>query len=184
MKKLLFVFLFSLLALSPGFSQVFSTSTGKVHFFSEAPLENIEANTKKCQCAFNPSTGQVSVRVPMATFAFDKALMQEHFNENYLETAKYPHASIEGKLDKELDLSKNGVQQANVVAMVNIHGVKKEYTLPVNITVENGAPTKALTRFKVKLADHNIEIPTIVMKNLAEVVDVDAEFELKPMQKK
>lgn len=165
-------------------AQVVSTNTGKAHFFSEAPLENIEATTKKVLAAFNPATGQISVRVPMSTFVFEKSLMQEHFNDNYLETAKYPNAVLEGKLDKPIDLTRNGVQQAKVVGTLDLHGVKKEYSIPVNITVDKGVVTKALTRFQVKLADHNIEIPKMVIKNLAEEVAVDTEFDLKPAAKK
>ncbi len=184
MQKLVALIFLSLIGLRPALAQLYSSNTGKAHFFSEAPLENIEATTKKAQGVINPGTGQVSVRVPMKSFEFEKALMKEHFNDNYLETEKYPNATMEGKLLTPLDLTKNGVQQNTVKAMVELHGVKKEYDLPVNITIQAGAPTKAFTKFRLKIADHKIEIPTIVVKNVAEVVDVDVEFDLKPMTKK
>jgi polyisoprenoid-binding protein YceI len=175
-------FLLALLAMLPLASpaQVFFTKTGQLHFFSETPLENIEAVSKKAECAFMPATGQVSARILVNTYTFDKALMQRHFNENYLETDKYPHSSLEGKLTEPLNLKTNGTQTLPLLAKLTMHGVVKEYTIPCQIEVKDGKPVHAKGKFKVKLADHNIDIPTIVIKQIAEVIDVDFDFALEP----
>jgi polyisoprenoid-binding protein YceI len=162
--------------------QIFQTKTGRIHFFSETPIENIEAVSNKAEGALLPSTGQVSARIPVSSFEFPKALMQRHFNENYLESDKYPLSTLEGKLadPKPLAKTKNGTVSQNLNATLTMHGVGKDYVIPCQIEMKNGEPIRAKGKFPVKLADHNIEIPKIVIKQIAEVIDVDFDFALEP----
>ena len=162
--------------------QVFYTKTGRLHFFSETPIENIEAVSNKAEGAFLPSTGQVSARIPVSSFEFPKALMQRHFNENYLETDKYPLSTLEGKLEdtKLVAKTKNGTVSQRLNAKLTMHGVSKDYMIPCQIEMKNGEPIRAKGKFPVKLADHNIDIPKIVIKQIAEVIDVDFDFALEP----
>jgi hypothetical protein len=170
----------------PVAAQVYFTTSGRLHFFSDTPVEDIEAVSKRTEVAFNPSTGQVSARIRINTFEFDKALMQRHFNENYLESDKYPYGALEGKLTESLALrsSTTGKAVHPLLAKLTLHGVTKEYTIPCEIELKDGVPVRATGKFQVKLVDHNIDIPTIVIKNIAEVIDVDFDFALEPKTKK
>lgn len=163
-------------------AQVFSTKAGKAHFFSDTPVEDIEATTNKAEAAFLPSSGQVSARIQVNTFTFESALMQRHFNENYLETDKYPYATLEGKL-ADLTGTADGSSSHTLKAKLTLHGVAKEYSIPVQIDIKGGVPVHAKGKFPVRLADHNIEIPKIVFQNIAEVIDVDVDFPLEPKKK-
>src|SRR3982750_2211619 len=76
------------------------TKTGKVSFFSKASLENIEAHNKNAVSVFDRTTGQVEVSILMKAFEFEKALMEEHFNENYVESDKFPKSVFKGKINE------------------------------------------------------------------------------------
>lgn len=181
-KTLLLTLLASGLSLGQTRAQVFSTKAGKAHFFSDTPVEDIEATTNKAEAGFLPSTGQVSARIQVNTFTFESALMQRHFNENYLETDKYPYATLEGKL-AELTGTKDGSTTHTLKAKLTMHGVTKEYAIPITIEIKGGVPVRAKGKFPVRLADHNIEIPKIVFQNISEIIDVDVDFPLEPKKK-
>lgn len=177
MKKIM-TSLVALLIVQIGFAQnVLLDKLGTAHFYSEAPLEDIEATNKKAIGAFDLDKGGIAVSMIIKNFHFDKSLMEEHFNENYLESDKYPKASLKGKIQNfsDLDFSKPGVFTAKIEGDLEIHGVKKPLVCDVNFEV-NKEVISVKTKFQVALKDHNIEIPTIVIRNIAEVVDVDASF--------
>ena len=151
---------------------------GVAHFFSEAPLEDIEATNEEALGALNLKEGTVAVSLLIKNFHFDKSLMEEHFNENYLESEKYPKATFQGKIEgfESLDFTKPGAFDAKAKGTLDIHGVKQPLDAAVSFNVtEEGI--EATTRFKVALKDHKIKIPKLVIKNIAEVVDVDASFQ-------
>ncbi len=148
-------------------------------FFSSAPLEDIEAKTSQGVSAINLKTKAVYFKVPINTFQFRKKLMQEHFNENYLESNKYPHAEFKGKITDDVDLTKDGSYPVNVEGTLNIHGVEKSYKMNGTITVAGGK-LSVTSKFKVRVADHKIKIPSLVVKNIAEVVDVTVAADYQP----
>ncbi|WP_298736323.1 YceI family protein [uncultured Chitinophaga sp.] len=152
---------------------IYSCRNASFSFFSSAPMEDIEAKTDKGVSAINLKTGAVYFKVPVNTFQFRKKLMQEHFNENYLETDKYPYAEFKGKVVEPdaANLSKDGTHDVMVEGVLSLHGVDKTYREKGTITVQNGQVISA-SKFNVKLADHKIKIPTLVIKNIAEVVEV------------
>lgn len=150
---------------------IYSCRNANLSFFSSAPMEDIEAKTDKAVSAINIKTGAVYFKVPVNTFKFRKKLMEEHFNENYLETEKYPYAEFKGKFSNPVDLSKDGTYDVTVEGILSIHGVDKAYKEKGTITVQNGKLT-TLSKFNVRLEDHKIKIPTLVIKNIAEVVEV------------
>jgi polyisoprenoid-binding protein YceI len=150
---------------------VYSCRSANFSFFSSAPLEDIEAKTSKGVGAINVKTGSIYFKVPINTFQFRKKLMQEHFNENYMESDKYPNAEFKGKILEPIDLSKNGTYNVTVDGVLSIHGVDKNYKEKGTITVQDGKLT-AGAKFNVRVADHQIKIPTLVVKNVAEVVEV------------
>lgn len=159
--------------------KLFVFESGHISFFSETPVEDIEAHTHSYAVALNPENRKFAFSVAMTTFEFEKSLMQEHFNENYMESEKYPNATFKGGIEEDIDLSKDGTYSANAKGKLEIHGVTQERTIPVKVEVKEGK-IKFNSDFKVKLVDHNIEVPSIVVTNIAEVIDVKVEGVLKP----
>ncbi|MDX3914574.1 MULTISPECIES: YceI family protein [Olivibacter] len=166
--------LFLIIPLSVAVSKAQSTfvSNGAtISFFSSTPVEDIEGVSKNGLSALDVNTGDIVFKVKNTTFQFKKKLMQEHFNENYMESDRYPFSEFKGKINDPGKLRNDGTYQCMVSGVLTVHGVAKSYTAPVKITVNNGAITASCT-FKVKTADHDIEVPTIVIKNIAETLDV------------
>ncbi len=151
---------------------------GVAHFFSEAPLEDIEATNEKAIGALDLDKGTVAVTMLITDFHFEKSLMEEHFNENYLESEKYPKATFQGIIVDfaSLDLTTPGSFSAVSEGTLTVHGIAKPMTAEVSFVV-TASQIKATTGFKVALRDHKIKIPKLVIKNIAEVVDVDATFQ-------
>jgi polyisoprenoid-binding protein YceI len=149
------------------------TSKGETSFFSETPAENISAANKKSQVLLNPSTGDIAVRMKMTDFIFPNKLMQEHFNENYMESEKFPVATFRGKLTSPVDFGKDGIYSVSVKGMLLVHGVSKDKTIEGTLEVKKG---KVVVRadFDVALEDHKIEVPKIVFLKIAQVIKVKA----------
>ncbi len=153
---------------------------GMAKFYSEAPLENIEAINEKVAGALNTSNGEVAVSMLMRDFEFDKSLMQQHFNENYVESDKYPKSTFKGKLsdfDSTL-IEKQGMTTFEVSGDLTIHGVTKPLKTNVEINV-SGDRIRVETRFMVTVESFDIDIPKVVFYNIAEEVEVTAKFEFK-----
>lgn len=150
---------------------------GVAHFFSEAPIEDIEAVNEKAVGAINLDKGEVAVSIVIRDFHFDKSLMEEHFNENYMESEKFPKASYKGKIlnFSELDFTKPGTFKATTEGELDIHGIKRTITSDVEFLVTEGA-IGVETSFNVELKDHEIKIPKLLIRNIAEVIDVDVKF--------
>jgi hypothetical protein len=123
------------------FSQTFITRNGTVKFFSEAPLENIEAVNRQVSCALDIETGEVVFSVVIRSFVFEKALMQEHFNDNFMESKKYPNATYEGKIlnIETLNLEADGVHEVLSEGKLTIKDVTKNIQAPGTLTVKDGA---------------------------------------------
>jgi polyisoprenoid-binding protein YceI len=139
--------------------------------FSKAPLEDIAASSNKGTSVFNPGTGELVFSIPIRSFQFEKSLMQEHFNENYLESDKYPNATFKGKLKEKLDIAKDGSYPVTATGVLDVHGVKQNRDIDGNITVKNGVLTISST-FQVLCKDHHIDIPQIVFKKIAERIEI------------
>ena len=156
------------------------TRTGEVHFFSETPIENIEAQNAQMSGLLDASNGGFAFQVQMRAFHFEKALMEEHFNENYVESEKYPKATFQGSIQDWSDAWKDG-ESHDVVATgsFDFHGVKKDRDIAGTLTW-NGQGWDIETRFPVALEDHQIKVPAVVKDNIAPVIDVDAKATLDP----
>lgn len=174
-----------LLSSQMGLAQIFKAKDGAttITFFSSSPLEDITATNKGAVIVFNSSTNDIQIRVSVINFKFKNALMEEHFNENYMETEKFPNAIFKGKINEKLDLTKDGETKVTVTGKMDMHGVVKDETYEGTIT-KSGNDIIIKTKFKVKLIDHNIKVPSLYVKNIAEVVDVDVASTLEPFQKK
>lgn len=162
-------------------AQFYQTTSAKVRFFSSAPVEDIEAVSNEGVSVFNPENGAISFKVKIRSFKFKKALMQEHFNENYMESEKFPDAVFKGKSLGKIDLSSSQPQKVIFKGTLSMHGVSQERELPVTIQMSNDRQSMQLqSEFKVKCEDHDIKIPKILWNNIAEVIDasVNAEFQI------
>ncbi len=162
---------------------IYTTDSSMVGFFSSAPMEDIEAFNTASVSMLNVAKGELVFRVPMSGFQFEKPLMQEHFNENYMETEKYPHASFKGTLNDTLDLSEDGSSDVSATGVMKIHGVDHAATYTGTIARKDGNVTLNC-EFTVKLKDHRIKIPKVVIANIAEEVAVTVFFRYKPYEKK
>lgn len=162
---------------STAHAQKYRLSSSEVSFFSDAPMEDIEAYNKDTKSIFDAGTGEIAFVVPIKGFEFEKSLMQEHFNENYLESDKYPDAKFEGKLQGyEAGKSK---QEVTARGKLTIHGVTHEVEVPGTI-ITNGSGMEMKATFPIKVADYDIDIPKIVFYNIAEEVEVRVNFQYQP----
>ncbi|WP_343531230.1 YceI family protein [Pedobacter sp.] len=170
MNKLIFTLTF-VLALTGVRAQTLVSKAVTTSFFSSTPIEDIEAISKTGASAINTQTGDILVKISNTTFDFKKKLMQEHFNENYMESDKYPVSTFKGKIIGAVDYTKPGTYQASAKGDLIIHGVAKSYEVPIKVIVANNG-VNATTSFWVRMEDHKIKIPRIVIKNIAEAVEV------------
>lgn len=161
------------------FAQKYITKNGTIKFSSDAKLEKIEAVNKQVNCAFDLSNNNLVFKVLIKSFEFEKALMQEHFNENYMESDKFPLATFSGKLsgfDKS-KINSNGTQKVTVEGNLTIHGILKNVKEIGTFEVKN-EKIIARSKIKVQLKDYNIKIPSAVFNKIAEEIVVDIEMPL------
>lgn len=149
------------------------TKKAKVSFYSEAEEENIEAHNSRSISIFEKETESLEFSVLVKSFIFEKALMQEHFNENYMESDKFPKAKFKGKAEglSKVDLSKDGTVKLPVTGNLIMHGVTKEVSTIMTFTVKSGK-ISAQSEFNVLLKDYNIKIPNVVGKKIAEEITI------------
>jgi hypothetical protein len=173
MKRYLLILLTTLIPLVPASAQKFITQSGFASFFSSAPLEDIAAENHKVSSIIDFNSGEVAVNIRIRDYHFDKSLMEEHFNENYLESDRYPNSSFKGKFEstRPIEPAVDGIYPVKVKGVLTLHGVTRNLETDGTIEVKNGE-VKASTAFKVALQDYKIKIPRLVIKNIAEVVDV------------
>lgn len=162
----------------PVHAQRFICEDGFVSFFSQAPVENIKAENRKMSSIFNSATGVIAFSVIMKEFQFEKKLMQEHFNDKYLESDRFPRATFSGVIT-QYDMTKKELQNVRAKGKLTIHGIVKTIDVPGTFEVkENGLVMKS--KFKVLMADYDIKIPAILWKNISEEIEVTLDLTYKP----
>jgi hypothetical protein len=161
----------------------FGTRNGRVSFHSQTPIEKIEAENNKVSCVLDAGTGAIQFSMLIKAFEFEKALMQEHFNENYMESNTFPKAEFKGKVDglSKDQATKAGSYPVTVTGDLTIHGVTKTVTHPGTITVGKDGALKAESDFVVKPEDHGIAIPALVRDNIAKEITVKVRLDLPRM---
>ena len=154
-------------------AQKYYTKNGSISFFSKTSLENIKADNNQVMSVLNAQTGEIQFSVLVKSFRFEKALMEEHFNENYLESEKYPKATFKGNITdmSRVSFATDGMYTVPVTGDMTMHGVTKKLSTTGTITIKGGK-VSAVSKFYVKLADYNISIPNLVKDNIAESVEV------------
>lgn len=162
-------------------AQMFITRNAKVTFFSKSAMENIEAVNNEATSVFNASKNEFGFVVLVRSFKFKKAQMEEHFNEDYMESNTYPKAFFKGLIVDagKLKLTADGSYPVSVKGDMSIHGISKNIEVPGVITVSQGIVSIS-AKFNIKLKDYNIKIPSTVINNVAEVINitVNAKYEV------
>lgn len=182
--KHLSILLGLILLTSVGFSQKYLTKNGHIKFYSETPMETIEAHNHQVNSALDIKSGDFVFKVLMKSFEFEKALMQEHFNENYVESDKYPNAMFKGKISNisEIDFTKSGEYKAMVEGDLTMHGVTQKVSESGTFVIKDGKVV-GNSVFKVKPEDYKIKIPKTVLDNIAEEIEVTVEVSLAEYKK-
>ncbi|MFY0644174.1 MAG: YceI family protein [Bacteroidia bacterium] len=172
----------SLIAANNHDSTLYSTNTGTVNFFSHTDIEDIEGENHKVKAAFDAKSGKIQFSLLVKDFEFEKSLMEEHFNENYMESTKYPRATFSGTIDQieKIDLSKDGQYSSPVSGKLKIKDVVQEITALGTFTVKNGV-VNGKSEIVVHPEDYHIKIPKVVRNKISNdiVVSMDVDFKHK-----
>jgi polyisoprenoid-binding protein YceI len=168
MKKLILLLL--ILPATAG-AQKYITKTGKISFYSDAPLEKIQAVNDQVYAALDITSGDLVFKVLMKSFEFPKSLMQEHFNEDYVESDTYPSSTFTGKVTniKDISISSDGTINVQVEGDLTIHGVTNKMKAAGTFTVKNGS-LLGYAQFPILLKDYKITIPKTVINNISETL--------------
>ena len=159
---------------------IYTELNGVISFRSEAPLELIRASSNQLYGVLDNRKRNFSFKIPIRTFqGFNSPLQKEHFNENYMETEKFPEASFKGKIIEDYDLSRDGTYEVRAKGLLNIHGISQERIIKSNVVVKNNK-ISVISNFTVLLSDHNIPIPIVVYKKLANEIKVEASITFEP----
>jgi len=182
-KNLLTLLCFLTLALFTHAQDRFFTKSGKIEFFSKAPLEDISAKNKTAQVVLDAKSGALQFSVLMKGFEFDKALMQEHFNDDYVESDKFPKADFKGTItnNSEINYTKKGAYTVKVKGKLTLHGITKDVETTGTIKVDEDG-LKTASTFNIKLSDYKISIPSIVKDKVSNNVKIVVDCKLDPLK--
>jgi len=165
-------------------AQKYFTKTGHVSFFSATPVENIEAHNYQTTSVIDFSTGEIVFSVLMKSFEFEKALMQEHFNEKYVESDTYPKSTFKGKITdfEKVNLKKDGVYEVNITGEMLIHGTTNKVNAKGKLEVKNGTIIGTST-FQLEPETYKVTIPSLVRDKIAKSLTIKVKMEYKPYEK-
>ena len=170
------------LALNVHAQDAYLCKDGNVSFFSTTPIRDISAVSKLAVGYIKPSTKYIKFQVGITSFVFENALMQEHFNENYVESGKYPYTVFKGQINETIDWTKDGTYPITATGMLSMHGVTKTITEKGILTIANGVPT-ITNHFNIKFTDYGVEIPSLLIKQLSDAVEVSVNCTYVPLKK-
>jgi len=158
------------------------TKSADITLDASGPLEDIKAENKKATFVLDAKTGAIELAVLLKAFNFERALMQEHFNENYVESDKYPKSTYKGKITNfsAVDLSKDGSYPVKIEGSLTMHGETKVVPAKGTIVVKNGK-VSGTAKFKIKLDDFKIDIPSLVKDKVSENVNLSVSVWLDPL---
>ena len=165
-------------------AQRFITKNGHVWFHSEAPLETIEAHNKQTNAALDITSGDFVFKILMKSFIFEKALMQEHFNENYVESDKFPNSTFKGRISnlESIDFTRPGSYSATVEGDLTIHGITKPVSAEGTFKVSDDI-IRGKAKFEIAIADYDISIPGAVAGKIADLVEINIDVKLTELKK-
>jgi hypothetical protein len=186
MKKLFSSAILLLFALSSVSAQdKYFTKSGKIFFkCTKSSIEKIEATNKSTTCVLDSKTGNMQFAVLMKGFEFERALMQEHFNENYVESEKFPRGEFKGQVtnNSEINYAKDGTYPLKVKGTLTMHGVTKDVETTGTLVIKQGKLTTNAV-FNILLSDYNISIPSVVSDKISNTVNIAVDCLLEPLGK-
>lgn len=183
MKKICFAFALAILAAGALNAQKQFTRAGKISFFSDAVVEKIEAHNTSATSVLDLDNRRMEFAVLIKGFQFEKALMQEHFNENYMESDQFPKATFKGAwtdADK-VNWQKDGSYPVTLTGDLTIHGQTKAVRIPATFTVKGGV-IRGVSTFTVAVADYGITIPAVVRENIAKEITIKVDADYQPLK--
>lgn len=179
MKNILIAFILIVSSFSSFAQSRYMTREGKVSFYSDTPLEKIEGHNSKAAGVFETAGGNFQTIVLMKAFMFEKDLMQQHFNENYVESDKFPKATFKGVIDNlsEVDFGKDGEYAVSVSGKMDLHGVTRDVKAKGKLKVD-GTTITATSEFLLNPEDYDIKIPKLVRDKIAKEVKVVVDMKM------
>ena len=179
MKYIITTCLFFMLSAVAAYSQLYTTRTGLIGFYSKTPLEDIKADNKQVYAAIDAAKKNLAFSLLMKGFLFERALQQEHFNENYVESDKFPKASFSGMYSGEVNMQKDGSYPVTVKGNLTIHGVTKNLETPATLEVKSGR-LLGNAKFNISPEDYAIIIPSLVRDKIAKQVTISIQIDCNP----
>jgi polyisoprenoid-binding protein YceI len=156
---------------------------GTATFTSNAPLEVIQAESNQLKGVLDKSSKTFAFTVDMQSFeGFNSPLQQTHFNENYMESQKFPMATFKGKIIENIDFDTPGTYKARAKGKLTIHGVEHERIIRSDIIIDEQGSILISSEFTILLKDHEIRIPKIVYQKIAEIILVRVTLILDPKE--
>jgi len=155
---------------------------GMIAFYSHTAIEDIAARNQDVSSVIDAASGELAIIVKMTNFQFEKKMMQEHFNENYVESERFPKATFSGRIvnNSEVDYADEGVYKVQVDGDLTIHGKTKKISAEGSIEVISG-DIIARTKFMLNPEDYDIKIPKVVRRNIAERLEITVELNYQPI---
>jgi len=181
MKRLIILSLLTMLVLSAS-GQKYMTKSGFISFVSHTPMEDIKGDNNQVAGVLDISTGDMVFQILIKSFHFEKTLLEEHFNENYMESEKFPKASFKGKITNlaSVDFNKNGSYEVLVEGDLTIRDVAKKMSVKGILEVVTGG-VNANAKFTITPEDFNIKIPSVVRENIAKTIEVTVAMKYAPV---
>lgn len=185
MKKILGILTLSLLVTSAATAQKQFTKTGTIRFDATSPSspEKIEAINRTATCVLDAGTGALQFAVLMKGFSFERALMEEHFNENYVESHKFPKSEFRGSIVNlsAVNFSRDGSYAVTVKGKLTLHGITRDVETAGQVTIKGGKVSATAT-FPVTLADYGVSIPGVVADKVAKTARISVDVSLEPLK--
>ena len=163
-------------------AQIYMAKNCEISFFSPTPIENITAVNKNTKPLLNTATGDLQMKIAMTAFVFEKPLMQEHFNENYVESEKYPYTIFKGKINEKIDYSEDGKYKVSATGKMTMHGVEKDKTISGILTVDMNKISLSST-FKLDFTEFGVVIPSLYSGVIPSETEVKLTALLEPYKK-
>ena len=183
--KHLGILIFLVLTCYSASAQKFMTKNGFIGFYSHTSMEDIKADNNQVASVIDTGTGDVVFQVLIKSFHFDRALMEEHFNENYMESDKYPKSTFKGKIANpgSVTFAKNGTYDVTIEGDLMIHNVTNKVSIKGTIEVVQGG-LNANAKFKIIPEDYKIEIPSVVREKINKDLEVTVTMKYTPVENK
>jgi YceI-like domain len=185
MKRLFSLLLFFLIFALSVNAQKYMTKNGYIGFFSHTPLEDIKGDNNQVAGILDISTGEMVFQALIRSFHFDKALLEEHFNENYMESDKFPKSSFRGKITNlsSVDFSKNGTYNVTVDGDLTIHDMTNKVSVKGTVEIITGG-INAYSKFEIVPEDYKIIIPGVVRDKISKAMETTVTMKYAPVAKK